>query len=556
MNKPYTFIIILILISFQSAKAVFDGDSTSFRHYDLKLFNSETPDAIASMREGIRLIVNDEAEKGINLLSDAANGIRSKTKEERNYDYQTTEFFSILNELRYKRTTEDERELGIIFMKRMFTTKDLSFDKTINKYLRKYPNSLFINRVSLLYSTYFLTGNELDARIKKLLSLNSNLLSANIAQAEYYYSSENYPESIGYFRKAIKLFPEYAYAYKYIGLCFNELDQNDSALQNYSKAIILFPKDAIMYKDRGNSWMNLKQYDSSIADYRRAILINPNYDWPYNNIALSYQYKKLNDSALYYFNKVISMSNSTAQFFDNRGDFYYSLNNYQKAILDYSRAIDLNPSNVHYYVDRGDAYFYDEETDAAIYDFSKAVQMDPKYSYAYKRIGDSYYVKKYYEQAVAYCNKAIQIHSDYKYAYIRLGLSYGALEDHPMEIKAFKKAVEIDSVFDSALGNLGWAYYCVNQYDSCILYSQKAIRLDERAYYAKFNIALSKLRQGKIEEARALYITYLDQYGKSKSEDPEITGGPEGALEDLHNLLDKNIQVDEVDYILKNIFRQ
>jgi tetratricopeptide (TPR) repeat protein len=556
MNKPYTFFFILILISFQHAKAVFDGDSTTFRHNNLELFNAETKDAVASIREGIRLIVNNEADNGIKLLCDAVSGIRFKTKEERNYDYQTTEFFSLLNDLRYNRTTEDERELGILFMKRMFTTRDWSFDKTIYKYLRKYPNSLFINRISLLYATYFLTGDELDARIKKLLALNSDLLSANIAQAEYDYSAENYPECIGYFKKTIHLFPEYAYAYKHIGLSFYELDQSDSALQNYSKAITLFPNDAIVYLHRGNAWMNLKQYDSSICDYRRAIRISPDYDWPYNNIALAYKYKSQNDSALYYFNKVIRMSSSTAQFFDNRGDFYYDLDNYQKAILDYSRAIDLNPSHTHYYVDRGDAYYFDNETDLAIYDFTKAVQLDAGYKYAYKRIADCYYVKNYFKQAVAFCNKAIQVDSSYKHAYIRLGLSYGSLEDYPMEIKAFKKAVEIDSVFDSALGNLGWAYYCVNEYDSCILYSQKAIRIDEKAYYAKFNIALSKLRQGKIEEAKALYITYLDQYTKSNSGDPEITGGPDGALEDLHNLLDKNIQVDEVNDILKNIFRQ
>ena len=135
-----------------------------------------------------------------------------------------------------------------------------------------------------------------------------------------------------------------------------------------------------------------------------------------------------------------------------------------------------------------------------------------------------------------------------------MGLSYTRIEDYRLEIEAYKKAIQLDSVNYSAVGNLGWAYYCANDFDSCILYSQKAIRINEKAYFARFQHSAGYIETGKNRTGKGTLYHFLDQINKTKDDNPEISYLPVGAAKDLQNLLDKNIQVDEVNDILKKHF--
>jgi tetratricopeptide (TPR) repeat protein len=112
------------------------------------------------------------------------------------------------------------------------------------------------------------------------------------------------------------------------------------------------------------------------------------------------------------------------------------------------------------------------------------------------------------------------------------------------------KALKIDNKNPSILGNLGWIFYCENEFKKCIRYSNMAIALDSNAYYAMFNIALATLRLGKFEESKNLYKNYFDLSNKHKIEVHQ------GAIDDLNNLIKKNIKADEANFIINNIFKE
>lgn len=120
------------------------------------------------------------------------------------------------------------------------------------------------------------------------------------------------------------------------------------------------------------------------------------------------------------------------------------------------------------------------------------------------------------------------------------------LEEYPKAIVEFKKSLELEPEFDIALGNLGWAYYCIEELEQCVYYSKKAISLNPDAFYAKFNLALAKLRLGEIDEAKRLYSKY---YEESVQKEIDLNG----AISDLEDLKSRNILVEESSFILKEI---
>jgi len=131
--------------------------------------------------------------------------------------------------------------------------------------------------------------------------------------------SNNYNGAISDFTAAIRIKPDYAYAYNNRGFAKRNLKDYYGAISDYSKAIDLDPDYALAYNNRGFAKRNLKDYYGAINDYSKAIELKP-------------------DDALYYSNRGVAKEN---------------LKDYYGAINDYSKAIELKPDDAMAYSNRG-----------------------------------------------------------------------------------------------------------------------------------------------------------------------------------------------------------
>ncbi|RMG70207.1 MAG: tetratricopeptide repeat protein, partial [Chloroflexi bacterium] len=93
----------------------------------------------------------------------------------------------------------------------------------------------------------------------------------------------NHELAIQDYTEAIRLRPDYAYAYNNRGVTYNDLGDHQRAIQDYDRAIHLDPNHAIAYNNRGLAYNNLGDYQRAIQDYNRAIQLDPNYALAYNN---------------------------------------------------------------------------------------------------------------------------------------------------------------------------------------------------------------------------------------------------------------------------------
>ena len=194
-----------------------------------------------------------------------------------------------------------------------------------------------------------------EARPAKPLSQNNQSISAEtyFLRGNAKYGLGLYHETISDYDMAIRLKPDYAFAYNNRGLAKANLKQYDAAISDYTQAIRLKPDDANAYYNRGNAKKKLKQYAAAIADYTAAIGLKPDYASAYNNRgsaknALGQHFPAISD-----YDMAIRLKPDNVDAYYNRGNAKYGLKQYAAAISDYDMAIRLKPDSADVYHNRG-----------------------------------------------------------------------------------------------------------------------------------------------------------------------------------------------------------
>ena len=220
-------------------------------------------------------------------------------------------------------------------------------------------------------------------------------------------------EKIEFYNKAIELNPNYAEAYNYRGLAYNDKKYYEMALSDYNKAITFDPNYANAYNNRGNYYAIVKkEYDRALQEYDKAITLSPKDARIYSNRGFAYYRKNDPESALRDYNKALVLDQNLPNAYVNRGVLYLGKKEYEKALQDFNKAIELDPSYAFAYYGRGSLYFHKKEYDRALQDFNKAIELDPSYAFAYIGRGSVYITKKEYNKALRDYDKAIELNPD------------------------------------------------------------------------------------------------------------------------------------------------
>jgi tetratricopeptide (TPR) repeat protein len=75
------------------------------------------------------------------------------------------------------------------------------------------------------------------------------------------------------------------------GVLFEQSDNKEAAIKDYTDAIKLDPSSAVAFFNRGNAYDQLGDYDRAIADYTEAIKLDPNDPDVYINRGQAYDNK-------------------------------------------------------------------------------------------------------------------------------------------------------------------------------------------------------------------------------------------------------------------------
>lgn len=156
--------------------------------------------------------------------------------------------------------------------------------------------------------------NSLKKKIASFDKKNDNSISDNPEALAFYnkgiaaLKKENFKKGIGFFKKAIKIDPNFSFAWDNLGI----------------------------------SYRKLNKYDEAIAAYEASLKIDPNGFMPLQNIAIVYQYKKEYKKAIKTYKKLAKLDDKNPEIYYGIGRIYAAnLNDYEKGLDNMCKAYNL-----------------------------------------------------------------------------------------------------------------------------------------------------------------------------------------------------------------------
>jgi len=90
-----------------------------------------------------------------------------------------------------------------------------------------------------------------------------------------YLNTENYKDALGWFEKAVKTDPQFAFAWDNIGICNRRLGNLDAALEAYKKSLALDPNGKTPLQNIPVVYQFKKDYDKALEAYQNLLVVFP-----------------------------------------------------------------------------------------------------------------------------------------------------------------------------------------------------------------------------------------------------------------------------------------
>lgn len=365
----------------------------------------------------------------------------------------------------------------------------------------------------------------------------ASLYRVDAARAAY---KGNYAQAVELSTQAIAADSSFSEAWNNRGVWYTHLGKYEQAIADFTMAIALHPTYTTAYRNRILAWLVLQQPDSAIADYSTLLKLHP--------YAMNVQRE--------------------------RADLYTQIGKYQQAIDDYDVILAFDASYYWAYGGRAMAYKYLQRYDQAISDCNASINTVIQLMDDIQSTGENQYWKPQWQSSTPEQTKQIARLRMVRYYSRQASLLltnravvYADMDSLDRAIQDYHTAIEWDSTNATAYGNMGWAYYQKNDFAACLRLSELAVRNDGTALFARFNRALSLLRLGKLQQARDAYSETLDYSSFLLHEGTDadsvrvtplraanIEQTLQGAMGDLHDMIQHNIQKEEARAILRDFF--
>lgn len=345
-------------------------------------------------------------------------------------------------------------------------------------------------------------------------------------------------EALDFFIKEVGEHPQNGYAYYYMGLIYDNNNQEGDALDCFNKAVEYLKKDkqwiSFAYRMRANTNLKLNHEELAEKDWKASLKENPNDANTLCDRAAYYYYKGDNDLAEADYDAVINAQPSDIRGYQGKATLVGLKKDYQKAADLYSYCIKLSPNESDPYSGRAWCYTALKKNNEACDDIIQALKIDNNNSAIRQMLGfespekETLLAKLRIEQAK---DKNNVLWSYYQ------GLVYENSEEFIKAIDAYKKANEIETN-DVLMERISYCYSELGEYDLALSYINKAYTMDstDNSYLSERGDILYNL--GRTKEALAEFTKYIEKnpedangyYQRGFAKDN--TGDINGALED------------------------
>ncbi|MEG4214454.1 tetratricopeptide repeat protein [Microcoleus sp. Pol14C6] len=233
---------------------------------------------------------------------------------------------------------------------------------------------------------------------------------AYIVQAIVQRSQNAEDEEIAAYRQAIKVDPQFAWAYNLLGNALSDKWKLNEAIAAYRQAVQIDPNDTKAYKSLGHLLFFFQgKPDEAIAAYRQAIQINPNDAEAYSRLGWALQQQGRLDEAIAAYRQAIQIDPNDPEDYYYLGAIFQKQGKLEEAIATSQKAIQFHPKNDSAYNSLG-VFLNDQgKPDEAIATYQKAIQLNPKNTQAHINLIFTLQQQGKFERVIEACKRAIAL---------------------------------------------------------------------------------------------------------------------------------------------------
>jgi tetratricopeptide (TPR) repeat protein len=185
----------------------------------------------------------------------------------------------------------------------------------------------------------------------------------------------NSAEEIHCYTEAIRLKPDFAFAYNNRAVAYKAHGDFDKAVQDFSEAIRYKPDFAEPYHGRGLVRYRKGDLDAAYKDFTESIRYKPDYAIAYNNRGLIREAKGDLNGAHQDYSEAIRLKPDYAMAYFNRGGIFLQREDWDRALEDYVKSIRFRSDQADGYKNRGIVWEKKANFPLAIADYKKYLEL-------------------------------------------------------------------------------------------------------------------------------------------------------------------------------------
>lgn len=274
-----------------------------------------------------------------------------------------------------------------------------------------------------------------------------NIQEKELNSQEWYergIETPNLDEKVICYTEAIRLKPDFCWAYNNRGVAFYEKGEFDNAINDYSEAIQLQPDYANIYNNRGVARKKNGDIKGAITDYNEAIRVNPDLADAYINRSYAHEGIGDLDSAIKDYTEILRLDPQNPIHFRNRASVRQDNGDTDNAIADYTEAIRLKPDFAEAYNGRGIARKEKSDLNGALIDFTEAIWISPHDDAYYNNRGAIRSMQKDIDGAIKDFNEAIRLNPNNVMAYYNRASNCAYIRNYSAAVSDYQKFLDLD----------------------------------------------------------------------------------------------------------------
>jgi len=314
------------------------------------------------------------------------------------------------------------------------------------------------------------------------------------------------------------------------------------------------PNNASLLNNAGMGYLTVGRLDEALSYFRRAAEADPAFLRARLNAVRCLLAKGQGEDALDYCQKLNAEFPNHPQALAELGRIYGQLGRASEAIAALDQAIERQPRNAAVVYERGVMRILDQDISKAISDFRTVVNLDPRSAAAHNALGVCFLARGSVDKAIRSMRVALELdkgrpepRTNLATAYMKAGrtleaaqllegaLALFSLDSHATELLAqayhrlgkheasVRLLRQVLSRFEDEDGdkrtlarlhnNMGIALASLGQLESAEKHHQESLELNDETPVAFHNLARVYLRQGKLNQAKALLARYGNRFG-------------------------------------------